>query len=62
MFQPIALGRASAPFSHSDWLFEIESDGFRALAHVERGRCKLVSRNGNEFKSLRNLNEALAVN
>jgi len=26
-------------------------DGFRALAVIESGRCKLVSRNGNEFKA-----------
>jgi bifunctional non-homologous end joining protein LigD len=34
-----------------DWLFNIKYDGFRALAQIEHGRCKLVSRNGNEFKS-----------
>ncbi len=45
------LGRARAPFSHSDWVYEIKWDGFRALAYVEDGVCRLVSRNGNVFKS-----------
>jgi ATP-dependent DNA ligase len=34
----------------SDYLYENKYDGFRALA-IESGRCKLVSRNGNEFKA-----------
>jgi bifunctional non-homologous end joining protein LigD len=57
--QPIALRRAPAAFSHPDWLFEVKWDGFRALAQVEHGRCKLMSRNGNEFKSFRSLSESL---
>ena len=60
-FQPLQLGRRPEPFSHQDWLFEIKYDGFRALAHIEHGRCKLVSRNGNEFKSFRTLSESLAT-
>ena len=58
-FQPLSLGRAPAAFSHPDWMFEIKFDGFRALAQVEHGRCKLVSRNGNEFRSFRTLSESL---
>ena len=53
------LGRAP-PFSHPDWLFEVKWDGFRSLVRIERGVCKLVSRNGNEFKSFAVLNEAIA--
>jgi bifunctional non-homologous end joining protein LigD len=60
-FQPLQLGRHPEPFSHQDWLFEIKYDGFRALAHIEHGRCKLVSHNGNEFKSFRALSESLAT-
>ena len=60
-FQPIQLGRRPEPLSHPDWLFEIKYDGFRALAHIEYGRCKLVSRNGNEFKSFRTLCQSLAA-
>ena len=42
-FQPIQLGRRPAAFSHPDWLYEIKFDGFRGLAHIEHGRCKLAS-------------------
>jgi len=54
-FQPIALGRKAEPFSHPDWIFEIKWDGFRALAYVHEGKCRLISRNGNEFKSFPDL-------
>jgi len=59
-FQPLPLGRARAPFSHPDWLFELKWDRFRALARIEHGKCRLISRNRNEFKSFRALNEALS--
>lgn len=59
-FQPLALERAAAPFSHHDWLFEIKWDGFRSLARVDHGRCKLISRKGNEFKSFKSLNDCFA--
>jgi bifunctional non-homologous end joining protein LigD len=55
------LSRKAEPFNHPDWVFEIKWDGFRSLAYIENGRCKLVSRNGNEFKSFSDLNLALAV-
>jgi len=58
-FQPIPLGRLPEPFSDPDWFFEIKWDGFRALAYVEHGKCRLISRNGNEFKSFPALNLAL---
>jgi bifunctional non-homologous end joining protein LigD len=60
-FQPLQLERCSEAFSRRDWLFEIKYDGFRAVAHIEHGRCKLVSRNGNEFKSFRSLCESLGT-
>jgi len=40
---------------------EIKYDGFRALAQIQHGRCQLVSRNGNEFKSFRTLNQSLGT-
>ena len=55
------LGRARAAFSHSDWMYEIKWDGFRALAYVENGVCRLVSRNGNVFKSFPDLTAAIAA-
>ncbi len=53
------LNRIREPFSHPEWLFEVKWDGFRALAYVHRGACKLISCNGNQFKSFPALAEAL---
>jgi bifunctional non-homologous end joining protein LigD len=61
IFQPLPLERARGPFTHADWLFEIKWDGFRALAYIENVRCRLVSRNGNEFKSFSALSVALPL-
>lgn len=58
-FQPLTLGRAPEAFSHPDWLFEVKWDGFRSLVRIEQGKCRLVSRKGNDFKSFRKLNESL---
>ena len=55
------LNRRAEPFNHPDWLFEIKWDGFRSLAYIEHGRCRLVSCNGNEFKSFSVLNSALSL-
>ena len=38
-----------------------ECDGFRCFAYIEHGRCRLVSRNGNEFKSFPALNGNLPL-
>jgi bifunctional non-homologous end joining protein LigD len=39
------------PFDGDDWLFEIKWDGYRAVAFIEKGRARLVSRNQNELTS-----------
>ena len=59
-FQPLPLSRARAPFSHPKWLFEIKWDGFRALLYSDKEGVRLVSRNGNTFKSFPGLCEGLA--
>jgi bifunctional non-homologous end joining protein LigD len=33
----------------AEWLFEVKFDGYRALAYVRGGECKLVSRNQNDL-------------
>ena len=53
------LKRHKEPFSHPDWLFEIKHDGFRALAFIDGGSCRLVSRNGNDFKTFGSLAAAI---
>ena len=49
-FTPLPLNRRRESFDHRDWLFELKLDGFRALAYVEHGQGRLVTRNGNTFK------------
>ena len=58
-FQPLAVKRIPAAFSHPDWVFEIKWDGFRALVYSDTDGACLVSRNGNTFKSFPGLCEGL---
>jgi bifunctional non-homologous end joining protein LigD len=55
--------RAASP-AHAanprDWIFELKWDGFRSLAYMDNGRCRLVSRKENEFKSFPTLRESIA--
>ena len=53
------LARFDAPFEHPDWIFEPKLDGFRAVAYVEAGACRLVSRNRNAFKTFVELAQAI---
>ena len=48
------------PFDHPDFLFELKHDGFRALAHIWEGKCELVSRKRNSYKSFQTLRDNLA--
>jgi ATP-dependent DNA ligase len=53
------LARFDVPFEHPDRIFEPKLDGFRALAYVEGGTCRLVSRNRNAFKTFEPLAQAI---
>jgi len=57
---PLPLVRRPQPFTHPDWLFEIKWDGFRAILHSDAIGVRLISRNGNTFKSFPGLCEGLA--
>jgi ATP-dependent DNA ligase len=46
-----------APFSDSDWIFEVKFDGLRSLCYLTKGNVRLVSRRGHTYKSFRNLCE-----
>jgi len=46
---PMLATSISEPFDGPDWLFEIKWDGYRAVAFVENGKVRLVSRNQNEL-------------
>jgi bifunctional non-homologous end joining protein LigD len=49
------LARSLLPFNDPNWLFELKHDGFRSLACIEDGRCRLVSRHRNTYKSFETL-------
>jgi bifunctional non-homologous end joining protein LigD len=53
--------RRSEPFDDPTWLFEIKHDGFRALAYMADGRCRLRARDGHRFGDFRPLEKALAA-
>jgi bifunctional non-homologous end joining protein LigD len=46
---PMLAESIEKPFDDSDWLFEIKWDGYRAIAFIENGKVRLVSRNQNEL-------------
>jgi bifunctional non-homologous end joining protein LigD len=58
--QPLPVIAKPRPFDGNDWFFELKYDGFRALAYIEHGRCRLLSRNGHEFSSVGSLASSLA--
>jgi bifunctional non-homologous end joining protein LigD len=58
---PIAPVRVRQPFDHPQWVFEPKLDGFRAIAYIEHGVCRLVSRRGHVYKAFAPLAAALAT-
>jgi len=46
---PMLAESIEKPFDDKDWLFEIKWDGYRAIAFIESGKVRLVSRNQNEL-------------
>jgi bifunctional non-homologous end joining protein LigD len=61
-FRPMLAARAKEPFDHEDWLFEVKYNGFRALAYLDEGRCRLVSRRNHVYKSFQKLSAWLGEN
>ena len=47
-------------FESAEWVYELKHDGFRALAYVNNGGCRLVSRRGNEMKRFSDLAACIA--
>jgi len=46
---PMLATPVDEPFDGAEWLFEIKWDGYRAVAFIENGKVRLVSRNQNEL-------------
>jgi bifunctional non-homologous end joining protein LigD len=59
--QPIAPIRAKASFDDPEWLFDVKYDVFRALAYLDQGRCRLISRNRNQMRRFAGLSDRIAA-
>ena len=46
---PMLAESVDEPFDGAEWLFEIKWDGYRAIAFIEGGKVRLVSRNQNDL-------------
>src|SRR5215472_13818106 len=46
---PMLAESIDEPFDGQGWLFEIKWDGYRAIAFIEQGKTRLVSRNQNDL-------------
>jgi bifunctional non-homologous end joining protein LigD len=49
VIHPMLAESVDEPFDGGDWLFEIKWDGYRAIAFIEDGHVRLVSRNQNDL-------------
>ena len=47
--RPMLAESIEEPFDSKDWLFEIKWDGYRAVAFIENGKVRFVSRNQNDL-------------
>jgi bifunctional non-homologous end joining protein LigD len=46
---PMLATPATEPFDSPDWFFEIKWDGYRAVAFLDNGKMRLISRNQNDL-------------
>jgi bifunctional non-homologous end joining protein LigD len=65
VIHPMLATSAAKAFNDPEWLFEIKWDGYRAVAFIEDGRVRLVSRNQNDlsaqFSELKSLPQFVRV-
>jgi len=52
VIHPMLATLTDHPFSSEDWLYEIKWDGYRAVAFIDNGNVRLVSRNQNDMTAL----------
>ena len=60
LIRPMSLLPLPAAFNDPTFIWEIKHDGFRGLAYIESGRCRLFSRGGREFSRFDDLQTAIA--
>src|ERR1035437_1738780 len=49
VIHPMLATLVDKPFDSQDWLYEVKWDGYRAIAFLESGSVRLVSRNQNDM-------------
>jgi bifunctional non-homologous end joining protein LigD len=49
VIRPMLATLVDEPFDDNEWLFEVKWDGYRAVAFIENGDVRLVSRNQNDL-------------
>jgi len=63
VIHPMLATLVDKPFDDDEWLFEIKWDGYRAVAFLDEGKVRLVSRNQNdltgEYPELRDLAQSV---
>src|SRR5438445_6756578 len=59
--EPMPPVKRPFPFDHPDWIFDLKYDGFRALAVIESGGARFISRNGHPFASFADLGKQIAA-
>ena len=57
--QPMSLVQQPEPFDDWDWIYEIKHVGFRALAVIEQGQCRFLSRKKHKLTGHQDLRAAL---
>lgn len=58
--QPLPVIAKPRPFDGAEWFSELKNDGLRALAYLDHGHRRMVSRNGHGFFSFPSLASSLA--
>jgi bifunctional non-homologous end joining protein LigD len=46
---PMLATLVKEPFDNPEWVYEVKWDGFRILAHIQKGAVKLLSRSGQNY-------------
>jgi bifunctional non-homologous end joining protein LigD len=49
--RPMLAELGEKPFDDPDWRYEIKWDGYRIMAQLDKGKVKLISRNGQDYTS-----------
>ena len=57
--RPMSLVQQPEPFDDWDWIYEIKHVGFRALAVIEQGQCRFLSRKKHKLTGHQDLRAAL---